>query len=162
MNTIDRTILYLEEYDFIPKTGIIEITEELLKIYIDTYSIFSKGNGKYNYNFARKLTGLTLLKTNLARGGTYNTIKEGLIYIITNPSWKDYFKVGMTIDLDGRLKSYQTYSPHKDYKVEKYNFTLTRKEHEKELLKIACNIDSEWIHTSKRKQIEEFMHSIGT
>lgn len=160
METIDRTVLYLEQNGNIPKEGIFQITEELIQEYIKIYSIFSQGNGKFSFNFARKLAGLTLLKINLARGGTYTTLKAGLVYIITNPAWLDYFKVGMTVDLDDRLKSYQTYSPLKDFKVKKYNFTLDRRSDEKELLKLAGSTN-EWIHISKIKPIEQFINSIG-
>jgi hypothetical protein len=161
MDTIDRTVLYLEEVGIIPKEGIINISEDILMKYIEIYSMFSKGNGKYSFNYARKLAGLTLLKTNRLRGGTYTTIKEGLVYIIINPAWSEYFKVGMTIDLDDRLKSYQTYSPLKDFKVDKYNFTLNRREDEKELLKLASNSDTEWVSIKYKPIIEEFINNIG-
>lgn len=42
---------------------------------------------------------------------------SGHIYAITNPAWPDWVKIGMTIDIDGRLAAYQTYSPGNDYSV---------------------------------------------
>lgn len=160
MDTITRTVLYLEEYDFIPKEGLFPITEDLLQIYVKTYAMFGKGNGKFTYSYARKLAGLTLIKINKERGGTYKTIPEGLVYIITNPAWADFVKIGMTIDLDDRIKSYQTYSPLKDFKVEKYNFVLNRRREEKELLKLVPNYESEWVSIKYKDRLYEFIDLI--
>ena len=40
---------------------------------------------------------------------------QGQVYIITNPAWKGWVKVGMAIDPTDRLKNYQTSSPFRDY-----------------------------------------------
>lgn len=158
MDTITRTVLYLEEYDFLPKEGLFSITEDLLRTYVEVYSMFSKGNGKFVYSYARKLAGLTMLKINKQRGGNYITIPEGLIYLISNPAWKNFIKVGMTIDLDDRLKSYQTYSPLMDYKVEKYTFVQDRRKEEKELLKLVPNYESEWLPISYKERLIELIN----
>jgi len=42
---------------------------------------------------------------------------SGYVYAITNPAWPGWVKIGMTIDIDGRLAAYQTYSPGNDYSV---------------------------------------------
>jgi hypothetical protein len=59
--------------------------------------------------------------------GTYNTkakakkekVKHGFVYIITNPAWPTWVKVGLTTEEDTkkRLSSYQTGSPMRDYVV---------------------------------------------
>lgn len=41
--------------------------------------------------------------------------KSGYIYIIRNPAWPEFIKIGITDDLDKRLASYQTSSPFRDY-----------------------------------------------
>jgi hypothetical protein len=41
----------------------------------------------------------------------YESSKEGQVYIITNPSFRDWVKVGMAIDAEDRLNGYQTSSP---------------------------------------------------
>lgn len=41
--------------------------------------------------------------------------KEGYVYVISNPAWPDWVKVGMAIDADDRCSSYQTSSPLRDY-----------------------------------------------
>ena len=48
---------------------------------------------------------------------TFETVIDGDIYIINNPAWDGWFKVGMAIDATNRLKAYQTYSPYSDYRV---------------------------------------------
>jgi hypothetical protein len=45
----------------------------------------------------------------------YNQIKEGSVYIMENPAWKGWVKVGMAVDPTDRLKNYQTSSPFRDY-----------------------------------------------
>ena len=48
----------------------------------------------------------------------YATSKEGQVYIITNPAWEDWIKVGMAIDANDRCNGYQTSSPMRDYRLE--------------------------------------------
>ena len=45
----------------------------------------------------------------------YETSVEGQVYIITNPSFAGWVKVGMAIDSEDRLNGYQTSSPFRDY-----------------------------------------------
>ena len=47
----------------------------------------------------------------------YATTSEGEVYIIVNPAWKGWIKVGMAIDAEDRLKGYQTSSPLRDFKL---------------------------------------------
>ena len=42
----------------------------------------------------------------------------GYLYIITNPSFPNWVKVGTTTNFKARLQGYQTSSPFRDYKVE--------------------------------------------
>jgi hypothetical protein len=48
---------------------------------------------------------------------TFEKIKEGEVYIIYNPSFPSWIKVGMAVDSEDRLKQYQTGSPYRDYRV---------------------------------------------
>ena len=48
----------------------------------------------------------------------YTTSKEGYVYIISNPAWPDWIKIGMAVDAEDRLNGYQTSSPMRDYKLE--------------------------------------------
>jgi len=42
---------------------------------------------------------------------------EGEVYVITNPAWPEWIKVGMAVDARDRIKRYQTYSPFRDYSL---------------------------------------------
>ena len=45
----------------------------------------------------------------------YETSVEGQVYVIINPSFPEWVKVGMAIDAADRLNGYQTSSPFRDY-----------------------------------------------
>jgi hypothetical protein len=45
-------------------------------------------------------------------------MKSGYLYIISNKAWPGYLKVGVTENLNKRLSTYQTASPHRDYILE--------------------------------------------
>ena len=60
----------------------------------------------------------------------YAEAKEGQVYIIYNPSFPNWCKVGMAVDAEDRLKQYQTSSPHRDYKLVKCYDAYDRRETE--------------------------------
>ena len=47
----------------------------------------------------------------------YKTNPEGQVYIITNPAWEGWVKVGMAVDAEDRANGYQTSSPYRDYEL---------------------------------------------
>jgi hypothetical protein len=47
----------------------------------------------------------------------FDKVSYGEIYIITNPAWKGWIKIGMAIEAEDRLKGYQTSSPLRDFKL---------------------------------------------
>ena len=47
----------------------------------------------------------------------YESSKEGQVYIIVNPSFPEWVKVGMAVDAEDRLNGYQTSSPFRDYEL---------------------------------------------
>ena len=49
-----------------------------------------------------------------------NRNKEGYIYIISNTNFPNYYKIGVTEDIKSRLRTYQTSSPLRNYKIEYY------------------------------------------
>ena len=57
----------------------------------------------------------------------YDTSLEGQVYIITNPAWEGWIKVGMAIDTQDRANQYQTSSPYRDYVVEHTVATTDRR-----------------------------------
>lgn len=147
--------------DVIPYNGIFQITEGHLVKYMDYYSkLFGKGTTglkkKSNSRYARRLAGLTLLKTNFNRNVKFNQLKSGLVYMISNPHYPDHYKLGMTIELKTRLESYQTYDPYRSFEIVKYDFVLDRILTEKKLLKHPdiYKEQGEWI--KKNNAIEIF------
>ena len=42
---------------------------------------------------------------------------QGQVYIITNPAWEGWVKVGMAVDANDRAGNYQTSSPYRDYEL---------------------------------------------
>ena len=158
---VERVLDVLIYQNVIPKDIEFDITEFQLSEYIKMYAeIHGKGNSKYDRKFARKLAGVNLLKYKLKRGATYKSCKEGLLYFIENPAFPEYFKVGMTIDLDKRLNSYQTYDPHRKYKVNSYEFVLNRSIAEKQILQ-SMEVDlhqGEWI---KKTDVGTLLKQMG-
>jgi hypothetical protein len=47
----------------------------------------------------------------------YELSREGQVYIITNPNFPEWVKVGMAVDSEDRLNGYQTSSPFRDYEL---------------------------------------------
>ena len=45
----------------------------------------------------------------------YESSVEGQVYVIVNPNFPEWVKVGMAVDSEDRLNSYQTSSPFRDY-----------------------------------------------
>ena len=55
----------------------------------------------------------------------------GNIYIITNPAWPDFIKIGRTTQLNQRLNQYNTGSPFRDYKLVSFIYVESTYEYEK-------------------------------
>jgi len=92
--------------------------------------------------------------------GTYklDNIKEGYVYVIVNPAWPDWVKIGMAIDAEDRCNGYQTGSPHRDYAL-KYAIetddrrTLEQAAH-REASKLASESKGEWFKLDVETAIE--------
>ena len=93
----------------------------------------------------------------------YETTDEGYVYIITNPCWEGWLKIGMAIDAEDRCNGYQTSSPHRDYKLlyaRKFkNRRIAEKKTINKLKKIVKEYNGEWFKTDRntaQEIIEEF------
>ena len=42
---------------------------------------------------------------------------QGQVYIVVNPAWEGWVKVGMAVDAQDRAGNYQTASPYRDYEL---------------------------------------------
>ena len=47
-------------------------------------------------------------------------VKEGYLYIISNPAHPGFLKIGVTEDIKSRLNVYQVSDPKRQYKIEYY------------------------------------------
>jgi hypothetical protein len=45
---------------------------------------------------------------------------EGEVYILRNPAWGNWYKIGKAIESVDRCNQYQTGSPHRDYELVTY------------------------------------------
>jgi hypothetical protein len=68
----------------------------------------------------------------ISESGESDKDPSGDIYVVTNPAWPEYVKVGLaTVSAEDRCKQYQTGTPFRDYKVEWSMSTRDCKEAEK-------------------------------
>lgn len=71
--------------------------------------------------------------------------KSGYFYIISNPAFPNYYKLGFSLDCVDRLNQYQTYSPNRDFKIEKYIAVTNARQVESLVIKILGErMKSEW------------------
>ena len=83
----------------------------------------------------------------------YEKTTEGYVYIINNPCWDGWLKIGMAVDAEDRCNSYQTSSPHRDYRLLYARRFKDRRKAEKKtihkLKKIAKEHNGEWFKTDR-------------
>lgn len=88
----------------------------------------------------------------------YNTTKSGYVYVITNAAWPEWVKVGMAIDADDRLNSYQTSSPFRDYELQYSVYCKDRRKLEgkahKAVEAIASDRNNEWFKASVEDAVD--------
>ena len=81
--------------------------------------------------------------------------KEGYVYVISNPAWPEWVKVGMAIDANDRCSSYQTSSPLRDYILHCAISSEDRRKDESTAHKLLDGISSdrrgEWFKVSVEK-----------
>lgn len=103
-----------------------------------------------------KETALEISKQTLKQ---YNKQKDGYVYVISNPAWKGWYKVGMAVDSQDRCGSYQTSSPHRDYRLEFSKYFLNRKVAEEiahdVIGEISLDRNGEWfkVHVNRIRKI---------
>ena len=93
----------------------------------------------------------------------YEKTTEGYVYIIANPSFDGWLKIGMAVDAEDRCNGYQTSSPHRDYRLlYARRFNDRRKAETKtmnKLKKVVKEYNGEWFKTDRntaQQIIEEF------
>jgi len=89
-------------------------------------------------------------------------IVKSFIYIITNPAWDGFIKIGRAKDIKGRLNSYQTSSPFRDYKIYYSVFVNNIYIIEKHFKDKFGNDNGEWIMCSAEEAQREIIKLIET
>lgn len=147
MNKVEITLDILMSKRLI-NTEDFSITRELIEEYLKAYATTGGGNigKKLNVVLARKIAAINLVEFKIQHK---IPVKEGFVYVISNPTWPGFYKIGMSTNPKRRLAQYQTYSPHRDYKLEWFGFFFNRREGEKLLLSKLENHTHEWVKPSK-------------
>lgn len=73
------------------------------------------------------------------------------IYIIINPAWEGYIKIGRAKNAENRLKTFQTASPHRDFELYFYKTVDDIYKAEQYFYVNFGNEKGEWIYFSKEK-----------
>jgi hypothetical protein len=160
---------------FIPESGEFEITDFLLeKSYEIGNMLFRDKNKKRSPSdrrFHKKIAGINFLHLNNERADLETKVvqqksvlkhKSGILYIIENPAFAEFVKVGITRDLSKRLLTYQTYDPYRAFKVRKYIFVQDVKKVERFLLEtfnLSDTFHVEWLSVKSLRKIEDFMNT---
>ena len=89
----------------------------------------------------------------------YNNEKRGYVYLIENPAWVGWLKIGMAIDAEDRCNKYQTGSPFRDYELLHTFNTSNRNRAETLALRAAEKIclerRGEWFYTKNLNELIE-------
>lgn len=158
------------EHSIIPASGTFEVTLSLIDKFYDTYrEVYPPKTTKKllkptDVRFAKKMAGLSLMDLNIARADNieYSKVtkrvrkpKCGIVYLISNPAFPGYYKVGMTKDLEKRLAQYQTGDPHRAYAVEHYKFVEDARAEEKKCLEYMKTdlAKGEWVKHERVKEL---------
>ena len=93
----------------------------------------------------------------------YDAVIRGYVYIISNPAWEGWHKVGMAVDAWDRCASFQTSSPFRDYKLEYCKHFKDRRSAETEthnlLLSLEIPRKGEWFKATA-EQLKKHIQSI--
>ena len=90
----------------------------------------------------------------------YKTSKKGELYIVTNPAFEGWVKVGMAVDAQDRVKRYQTSSPFRDFELQSFCKVDDRRAAEAELhrrLQKIYEFNGEWFKCTIENARDEMM-----
>lgn len=170
MKVSNKMISKIDEYlTSIGYEGLFSISDALVKRVTHTLdpklSDRHKNKDKSSKSYKRamehsyQITRRDLLKVLWLRNGkrAYGISREyGYIYLVSNPAWPDKLKLGVTVDIPSRLKTYQTSSPFRDYEVVKYWFVKEPYKIERLILS-SVNTMNEWVDKVDLPKIKEII-----
>ena len=121
----------------------------------------SKKNKKGRVKVEKPVDNIDFLQTHLVRireklslekvesMRVQTELKEGFIYVITNPAYIGWYKIGMTVDYEERLNTYNTGDPSRSYKIEAVRWVEDRRTAEATMLetlkKMSIQYKGEWV-----------------
>lgn len=93
--------------------------------------------------------------------GEHSKFLEGFLYILNNPAFPGWVKVGMTIDYDKRIRSYNIPNdPHQKFAYLKIKWTTNRRAAESAMLEkfgsISLEQKGEWFRIDKNTALSIF------
>lgn len=79
-------------------------------------------------------------------------LDEGYLYLIKNKAWPGWIKVGITKNINYRIRTYQTGSPYRDYEVvysiKHPEYRSAEKKIKEQMKHFASEIRNEWFKIS--------------
>ena len=89
---------------------------------------------------------------------------EGEVYVLRNPAWSNWYKIGKAIESVDRCNQYQTGSPHRDYEIVTYKKFKHRGVAEKMAHSLAEGLSrkraNEWFYIENLEK-EDFDKMLG-
>lgn len=82
-------------------------------------------------------------------------VLDGFVYVITNPAWPEFVKIGHAINPDSRLRDYQTYCPTRSYRLEHFVYTADRRKAEAAVHAMFPDrrLEGEWFRLSTEEAV---------
>lgn len=163
----------------LPETGEFLIDDKLLNMSVTIGAeLFSKKSSESkrkpsDIRLHKKIAGLNFLfllnerisEREVLQVKKSSNIKQhcGVVYVIANPAFPDYLKIGITKNLQKRLSSYQTYDPYRQFTVIKTIFVANIRNAETQLLEKFRIMDAytgEWVPVTYKKEIFRELNNI--
>ncbi len=128
--------------------GNFELTEEVLKSYnkIYTGNEYDSCKKKSELMHNRRMKFLNIIKHKRFSGVPATTIKEGFIYIASNPAFPARYKIGRTLEPYDRLRAFNVLCPDKNWRLEGWYASKDMRKAEESLLNLlnSENCQGEW------------------
>lgn len=128
--------------------GNFKITEDVLKTYnkIYTGSEYDSCKKKNQLIHNRRMKFLNIIKHKRFNEVPATSIKEGFIYVASNPAFPARYKIGRTLEPYDRLNSFNILCPDKNWKLECWYASKDMRKAESSLLRLLSsdNCQGEW------------------
>ncbi|AUR89282.1 hypothetical protein NVP1121O_254 [Vibrio phage 1.121.O._10N.286.46.C4] len=129
-------------------TGNFELTEEVLKYYNLVYSgnEYDSCKSKSELRHNRKMKFLNIIKHKRFNGVPSGDIKEGFIYVASNPAYPSKYKIGRTLEPLDRISQFNVLCPNKGWRLETWYASFDMRKAEASILNLLAspNCKGEW------------------